>query len=126
MSASFGDRIDLYVSRVDLALDKALPAASEKPERLHEAMRYAIFNGGKRVRAVLVYAAGEAVGEAAEAVGEAAEEAMAEGEEAVEGMMEEGEEMMEEGEAAVEEMAEEAGLDLVAGDERVAVASRRS
>ena len=58
MSASFGERIDQYVSRVDLALDKALPAASEKPERLHEAMRYAVFNGGKRVRPLLVYATG--------------------------------------------------------------------
>jgi farnesyl diphosphate synthase len=58
VSASFGERIDQYVSRVDLALDKALPAASEKPERLHEAMRYAVFNGGKRVRPLLVYATG--------------------------------------------------------------------
>lgn len=58
MSASFGERIDQYASRVDLALDKALPAASEKPERLHEAMRYAVFNGGKRVRPLLVYATG--------------------------------------------------------------------
>ena len=61
MSASFGDRITEYTRRVDLALDKALPAASEKPERLHEAMRYAVFNGGKRVRPLLVYATGEAL-----------------------------------------------------------------
>jgi farnesyl diphosphate synthase len=59
VSASFGERIDGYVERVDLALDKALPAASEQPERLHEAMRYAVFNGGKRVRPLLVYATGE-------------------------------------------------------------------
>jgi farnesyl diphosphate synthase len=59
VSASFGERIDSYVERVDLALDKALPAASEQPERLHEAMRYAVFNGGKRVRPLLVYATGE-------------------------------------------------------------------
>ena len=59
MSASFGERIDAYTARVDLALDKALPAASERPERLHEAMRYAVFNGGKRVRPLLVYATGE-------------------------------------------------------------------
>lgn len=59
MSASFGERIDQYVERVDQALDKALPAASEKPELLHEAMRYAVFNGGKRVRPLLVYATGE-------------------------------------------------------------------
>ena len=62
MSASFGERIDHYVDRADQALDKALPAASEKPERLHEAMRYAVFNGGKRVRPLLVYATGECLG----------------------------------------------------------------
>ena len=62
MSASFGERIDAYTERVDLALDKALPAASEQPERLHEAMRYAVFNGGKRVRPLLVYATGECLG----------------------------------------------------------------
>ncbi len=62
MSASFGERIDAYTERVDLALDKALPAASEKPERLHEAMRYAVFNGGKRVRPLLLYATGECLG----------------------------------------------------------------
>jgi farnesyl diphosphate synthase len=39
-----------------------LPAASEKPEHLHEAMRYAVFNGGKRVRPLLVYATGECLG----------------------------------------------------------------
>lgn len=62
LSASFGDRLSDYTERVDLALDKALPAASENPERLHNAMRYAVFNGGKRVRPLLVYATGECLG----------------------------------------------------------------
>ncbi len=62
MSASFGERIEAYTERVDMALDKALPAASETPHRLHEAMRYAVFNGGKRVRPLLVYATGECLG----------------------------------------------------------------
>ncbi len=62
MSASFGERLEEYVDRVNLALDKALPAVSEQPERLHEAMRYAVFNGGKRVRPLLVYATGECLG----------------------------------------------------------------
>ncbi len=66
MSGSFGERIDAYTQRVDLALDKALPAASEQPERLHEAMRYAVFNGGKRVRPLLTYATGESLGVAPE------------------------------------------------------------
>jgi farnesyl diphosphate synthase len=36
-----------------------LPAAATAPARLHEAMRYAVLDGGKRVRPLLVFAAGE-------------------------------------------------------------------
>ena len=46
-------------ARVEAALDAALPPATTLPARLHEAMRYATLGGGKRVRAMLVYAAGE-------------------------------------------------------------------
>ena len=49
-------------SRAEAALDRALPAAITSPARLHEAMRYATLGGGKRVRAMLVYAAGEWAG----------------------------------------------------------------
>jgi farnesyl diphosphate synthase len=45
--------------RVERALDLVLPPATVPPCRLHEAMRYATLGGGKRVRAMLVYAAGE-------------------------------------------------------------------
>jgi len=45
--------------RVERALDAALPVV--EPEYLCEAMRYAVLGGGKRVRPVLVYAAGHAV-----------------------------------------------------------------
>ena len=45
--------------RTEQALDKALPAASIAPNKLHEAMRYATLGGGKRVRALLAHAAGE-------------------------------------------------------------------
>ncbi|MEJ2143153.1 MAG: (2E,6E)-farnesyl diphosphate synthase [Gammaproteobacteria bacterium] len=48
--------------RADSVLDKWLPAEKIAPERLHQAMRYSVINGGKRVRPVLVYAAGHAVG----------------------------------------------------------------
>lgn len=44
-------------ARVHDNLDRCLPAADEVPERLALAMRYSLFNGGKRVRAALVYAA---------------------------------------------------------------------
>lgn len=46
--------------QVEKRLEETLPAADILPVRLHEAMRYAVLGGGKRVRAALVYAAGEA------------------------------------------------------------------
>ncbi len=62
MSAPFENRIAYYTERVAKKLDAVLPPASQTPERLHEAMRYAVFNGGKRVRPLLVYATGECLG----------------------------------------------------------------
>lgn len=62
LKASFEDRITDYQGRVDEGLDRALPRPATVPKRLHEAMRYAVFNGGKRVRPLLVYATGECVG----------------------------------------------------------------
>ncbi len=58
----FKDRIASYTTRVDECLDAALPPLSARPTRLHEAMRYAVLNGGKRVRPLLVYATGECLG----------------------------------------------------------------
>ncbi len=55
-----------YGKRVEQALDRSLPAADTHPTRLHEAMRYACFNGGKRVRPLLVYLTGEMLGVAPE------------------------------------------------------------
>jgi len=49
-------------ARVEAALERWLPAADASPERLHEAMRYAVLGGGKRIRPVLVYLTGEALG----------------------------------------------------------------
>jgi farnesyl diphosphate synthase len=59
--ASFASRVPAYLERLAQALDRRLPAASSDPARLHEAMRYAC-DGGKRLRALLVYAAGESLG----------------------------------------------------------------
>lgn len=50
------------VKLVDKRLDDLLPKADKRPQRLHEAMRYSIFAGGKRIRPVLVLAAAEALG----------------------------------------------------------------
>lgn len=49
-------------ARVEAALDACLPPATTSPENLHAAMRYATLGGGKRLRAALVYAAGDALG----------------------------------------------------------------
>ena len=46
-------------TRFDDAAQRTLPRAEEVPTRLHEAMRYAVLDGGKRVRPLLVYAAGD-------------------------------------------------------------------
>ena len=47
-------------TRLETALEAALPGAEIAPEQLHTAMRYAALGGGKRVRALLSFAAGEA------------------------------------------------------------------
>lgn len=47
---------------IDEMLDRVMPKATEQPQRLHEAMRYAVFSGGKRWRPMLCLAAAEAVG----------------------------------------------------------------
>lgn len=48
--------------KIDKALESYLPKGSEHPARLHEAMRYAVLSGGKRVRPILALAACKAVG----------------------------------------------------------------
>lgn len=62
MSATFENRIAYYTERVAIKLDEVLPPVTESPRQLHDAMRYAVFNGGKRVRPLLVYATGECLG----------------------------------------------------------------
>jgi farnesyl diphosphate synthase len=47
-------------TRMETALAELLPQARVAPSRLHDAMRYATLNGGKRVRAMLVFGAGAA------------------------------------------------------------------
>jgi geranylgeranyl diphosphate synthase type II len=47
---------------VEDALDRALPAAADWPETIHEAVRYSLFAGGKRIRPQLALAAAEAAG----------------------------------------------------------------
>ena len=48
---------------VDIALDHHLPTAHAEPCVLHEAMRYSVFAGGKRIRPILAIASAEILGE---------------------------------------------------------------
>jgi geranylgeranyl pyrophosphate synthase len=49
-------------TRAEAALDARLPAESRSPARLHRAMRYSALGGGKRLRPLLTYATGQALG----------------------------------------------------------------
>jgi len=60
--SDFNERLLQYKSRVDKALDHHLPSDSHSTTLLLKAMRYAITNGGKRVRPVITYATGAALG----------------------------------------------------------------
>ena len=46
-------------AQIETSLETLLPASSIAPERLHDAMRYSVLGGGKRIRPLLAYAAGE-------------------------------------------------------------------
>ena len=62
MTARITEQLEKYRKRVDLALQKNLPAIKQTGTTLEAAMHYATLNGGKRVRPVLVYATGKAFG----------------------------------------------------------------
>ena len=53
-----------WAARVEEVLDRELPPATQAPERLHQAMRYSVLGGGKRLRALLAYAASACFGAA--------------------------------------------------------------
>ncbi|MEX2151590.1 MAG: polyprenyl synthetase family protein [Steroidobacteraceae bacterium] len=57
-----------YRERVDAVLEKRLPPDDTEPERLHRAMRYTALGPGKRIRPLLVYATGHAIGLAMDAL----------------------------------------------------------
>ena len=54
----FQEWLSNHSERVETALDCLLDSVQTTPNRLHEAMRYAAQGGGKRIRPLLVYAAG--------------------------------------------------------------------
>lgn len=51
-----------HQQRFESVLHELLPAADAVPQRLHQAMRYSVLDGGKRVRPLLAFAAGELAG----------------------------------------------------------------
>lgn len=55
-------QIKQLATLAEQALDRFLPAVDRCPTKLHEAMRYAVTGGGKRIRPVLSYATGQALG----------------------------------------------------------------
>lgn len=66
--SDFAQWMASVVARTESALERALPAETVSPQRLHAAMRYATLGAGKRVRPLLAHAAG--------ALGEASSEAL--------------------------------------------------
>jgi farnesyl diphosphate synthase len=72
LQAGFEGWMKTVQVHVEEALGGFLPAAGTEPARLHEAMRYTVLGGGKRVRPLLVFAAGGMFGADLEALMRAA------------------------------------------------------
>ena len=68
MSNALKEYFSLCQNRVERALDERLPNELILPQRLHQAMRYSVLEGGKRMRPMLTYCAGKALGIAQEAL----------------------------------------------------------
>ena len=62
MRADFQGWVAAHQAHFEEALRNLLPRGEVAPQRLHEAMRYAVLDGGKRVRPLLAFAAGELAG----------------------------------------------------------------
>ena len=64
----FKEKFDLYRRQIETAIDRHVPDASTRPERLHSAMRYSLEAGGKRLRPILCLAAADLFDRAEDAV----------------------------------------------------------
>src|SRR6266404_4082659 len=58
----FGVQLEAWRVRMEHALAARLPAATTVPTRLHEAMRYSVLGGGKRIRPALLFATARTLG----------------------------------------------------------------
>jgi len=59
---SFRAQLESWQARMEAALAARLPRPELVPARLHEAMRYSVLGGGKRIRPALLFAAARAIG----------------------------------------------------------------
>jgi len=62
MSNALKEYLVISQERVEKALDLRLPKKTTLPKRLHDAMRYSTLDGGKRMRPMLTYSVGKALG----------------------------------------------------------------
>jgi Geranylgeranyl pyrophosphate synthase len=62
MSNALKEYLVFSQNRVELALEARLPSDHLLPHKLHRAMRYSVLNGGKRMRPMLTYCTGLALG----------------------------------------------------------------
>ena len=62
MSNALKEYLSLSQARVEKALEYRLPSEQLLPQKLHQAMRYSVLNGGKRMRPMLTYCTGNALG----------------------------------------------------------------
>lgn len=60
--SDFKSQLNAWRLLIDATLDRHLPPADTRPPSIHEAMRYAVLGGGKRIRPIVAIAAAEAVG----------------------------------------------------------------
>src|SRR5579871_4826134 len=61
-ASGFESLLESWRLRTERALEARLPAADVVPARLHEAIRYSVLGGGKRIRPALVFATGRTIG----------------------------------------------------------------
>lgn len=62
MSQALKEYLSFCQHRVEHALEQRLPSARILPQKLHQAMRYCVLDGGKRTRPLLTYATGQTLG----------------------------------------------------------------
>ncbi len=62
MSNALKEYLSFCQNRVEMALEDRLPNGQLLPQKLHQAMRYSVLNGGKRMRPMLTYCTGKTLG----------------------------------------------------------------